>query len=81
MEFYNGPFYLSLSSGAHVQGGDIMDSRDNDNRRCAETLLAEYIRGDAIVTLVLMAWSAVGEERGPRVGKGKRRFGALLVVV
>lgn len=26
-----------------MQGGDITDSRDNDNRRRAETLLAEYI--------------------------------------
>lgn len=52
-----------------MHGGDITDSRDNDNRRRAETLLAEYIRDDAIVTLVLMARSAEGEG-GPRVRRG-----------
>lgn len=61
----------SLSSGAHVQGGDITDSRDNDNRRRVETLLAKYISDDAIVTLVLMARSAEGEA-GPRTGRRER---------
>lgn len=81
-QFYNGPFYssLSLSSGAHVHGGDITDSRDNDNRRRAETLLAEYIRDDAIVTLVLMARRSAEGEGGPRGerGGGGRRDGSAL---
>lgn len=55
-----------------MQGGDITDSRDNDNRRRAKTLLAKYIRDDAIVTLVLMARSAEGEG-GPPDGKRAER--------